>query len=300
MTAILELRDVKKTIGKTKALNGVSIEIDKPGFYGMMGPNGAGKSTLLKIILGLVRPDSGTVSIMGKRIQFGYGGQQVSGIVETPEFPSYLKISNIARFIGLMRGLSDSEIDENLRSLCITANLCDLMDRRYGTLSQGMKQRFAILSAFIGYPKVVVLDEPLNGVDAYNANLILDFLRKAKDMDIVVLSTFHDPDQFRDICDRIFVLIYGKIISELTEYRKRKIFKVRSDLVTFHPECSIEIGNYLVFGLDRDPPDPKDIASMLDVDVNAIETGDGLLERYHLLLEDHYRKFLRASTNKES
>ncbi|WP_161952086.1 ABC transporter ATP-binding protein [Thermoplasma sp. Kam2015] len=289
MTAILELRDVKKTIGKTAALNGVSIEIDEPGFYGMMGPNGAGKSTLLKIILGLIRPDYGTVSIMGKCVQFGYGGQHASGIVETPEFPSYLRISNIARFIGLMRGLSDSEIDENLRSLCITANLCDLLDRRYGTLSQGMKQRFAILSAFIGYPKVVVLDEPLNGVDAYNANLILDFLRKAKDMGMVVLSTFHDPDQFRDLCDRIFILIDGKIESDATQYRNRRIFKIRSELVSDRVEGCRNIGNYLVFGLDENSIDALELARRLHLGIDRIETGDGLREYYHLILQDHYR-----------
>lgn len=164
MTTILSVRDVKKVIGKKTIVENISFDVKQGEVFGFLGPNGAGKTTTIRMLVGLIKETEGTISIGGYSIKenFREAMRQIGSIVENPELYTYLTgWENLKQFARMLGGISDERIIEIAHMVHLDERIHD----KVKTYSLGMKQRLGIAQALLGNPKLLILDEPTNGLD---------------------------------------------------------------------------------------------------------------------------------------
>jgi ABC-type multidrug transport system ATPase subunit len=180
--------------------------------YGFLGPNGAGKTTTLRMILGLIRPTSGSAVVLGHRAGTAEVIARVGALVEGPGFFPYLSARDNLRVMARYRRLAETAADQALARVGLAAR----GDDRFKSYSLGMKQRLGVASALMGDPDLVVLDEPTNGLDPAGMvdmrRLILDLARGGQ----TVLLSSHLLDEVQEICDRVGVINNGVLLKEAT------------------------------------------------------------------------------------
>lgn len=201
-----------KRYGDRAAVDRVSMTVRRSEVYGFLGPNGAGKTTTLRMLLGLVRPTSGTASILGRPAGRPHPDLRVGALIEGPGFYPYLSGRDNLRAVARSRGLPRSEVDRVLERV----DLADRAGDRYKAYSLGMKQRLGVAAALMGEPEVVVLDEPTNGLDpAGMADMRALIVGLARGGTTVLLSS-HLLTEVQEICDRVGVIHQGRLLREST------------------------------------------------------------------------------------
>jgi ABC-2 type transport system ATP-binding protein len=204
--------NVHKSFGSKKVLNEVNIAISPGEVFGFLGPNGAGKTTTVRVILSLVRPDQGTIMINGYNIKerFKQAIACVGAVVETPKF--YLCLSgyqNILLMANLHRNIPRSRIEQVLKIAGLTERAQDPV----GTYSLGMKQRLGIARALINDPKLIFLDEPMNGLDPQGIFEVRELIRRlANEQGTTFFLTSHLLHEVEQVCNRIAILNKGQIL----------------------------------------------------------------------------------------
>ena len=164
MSSILEVKNLHKSYQNFKAVDDISFHVNKGDIYGFLGPNGAGKSTTLRMILGLIKPDSGLIQLDGERVDYSNKKylNQIGALIERPDFYKNLSAYENLKILYSMSKLKDIRIIDDV------LNEVDLLDRKkdkVGGYSQGMKQRLGIAQAILHNPDILFLDEPNNGLD---------------------------------------------------------------------------------------------------------------------------------------
>ncbi|NIP22307.1 MAG: ATP-binding cassette domain-containing protein [Phycisphaerae bacterium] len=211
--AALRLDDMCKSYGRIRAVDHLSLEVLAGEMAGFLGPNGAGKSTTLYMTSRLVHPTGGEIEIFGRNVwsDFKSAIQYVGTMVETPSFYEYLSARKNLELMGRLRGdVSDSEISENLERI----GLSDRQNDKVSTYSHGMKQRLGLGMTLLGRPRLLVLDEPTNGMDPEGTREILSFLQeKVRDEGLTVFISSHLLYEVEEYCDRVFVINHGRLIS---------------------------------------------------------------------------------------
>jgi ABC-2 type transport system ATP-binding protein len=209
----LHLEDVCKSFGKIRAVDHLSIDVHPGEMVGFLGPNGAGKSTTLYMTSRLVRPSAGSIKIFGHDVwkDFKEAIRRVGIMVETPSFYEYLSARKNLELMARLRGDSNnSQIDEILERI----GLFERCNDKVATYSHGMKQRLGLGMALIGKPKLLILDEPTNGMDPEGTREILSFLReKIKNDRLTVFVSSHLLYEVQEYCDRVFVINHGCLIA---------------------------------------------------------------------------------------
>ena len=209
----LVIDNVSKTYANNvKALKNVSIEIGN-GMFGLLGPNGAGKSTLMRTIAGLQDADSGSITVGD--ISVARDKQALREILGylPQEFGLYPKVTAIELFdhLAVMKGITDkSEREKSTKSLLTQTNLWKYRNRKLGTFSGGMKQRFGIAQALIGDPKLIIVDEPTAGLDPTERNRFHNLLSEIGENVIVILST-HIVEDVSDLCSHMAIIKEGQV-----------------------------------------------------------------------------------------
>ena len=160
MKEILSIKGLSKSYKQIKAIQNLNLEISEGQAYGLLGPNGSGKTTTLSIVTGILRQDAGTFTWFGEEPDPGQR-RIIGSLIETPHFYPYLSLVKNLRIICDIKGLGYSDIDRVLES----AKLLERKRSRFSTMSLGMKQRLGLAAALLGDPRVLVLDEPTNGLD---------------------------------------------------------------------------------------------------------------------------------------
>ena len=209
----LALEGVSKRFGRLLAVNQLSLEI-KPGVMaGFLGPNGAGKSTTLYMIPRLVRPSAGHIRIFGTDIWQDYKkAMRTVGItVESPAFYEYLSgRQNLELAARVRNNVSPREIDEILERVGLTERQHD----RVRVYSTGMKQRLGVGRAMLGRPRLLILDEPTNGMDPEGTHEVLSFLReKVKNDGLTIFVSSHLMSEIEEFCDTVFVINHGHLVA---------------------------------------------------------------------------------------
>ncbi|MCR8455599.1 MAG: ABC transporter ATP-binding protein [Candidatus Korarchaeota archaeon] len=213
--ALVRVKDLVKYYGEVKALDGVSFEVYSGEIYGLLGPNGAGKTTTLKIIAGMLKPTQGHVEVMGispihnptevKRI-IGYVPEEIS-LYES------LSIIEFFEFIASVRKLSPS-VWTYVSTLMRSFDILGYSRTPIGALSYGTKQKVAIIAALMHKPKILILDEPLRGLDAKSAKILKELMNlHIQSGGAIILST-HIMDLAEHLCTRVGIIHKGKIIAE--------------------------------------------------------------------------------------
>lgn len=213
---VLSVQGVTKIFGKRTAVNNVSFDIKEGEIYGLIGQNGAGKSTIIRVITGLAKPTSGTVYICGNNIQtnFAKAIKNVGGIIENPELYQYMSgMDNLKYFASLYSGITKNKIDEVISLMGMDNRIND----KVKTYSLGMKQRVGIAQALLHDPKLLILDEPTNGLDPNGIKEMRIFLKKlAKEKKIAILISSHILSEMEHICDKVGIIDNGMIVENKT------------------------------------------------------------------------------------
>lgn len=212
MEKVLEVKNLKKKIGKVEIIKGISFYIREGEIFGFLGPNGSGKTTTIKMLVDLISMDSGSISILGKDIKKDREEalKNIGAVVENPELYSYLSGYENLMQIARIRGISKVKIDEVIELVGLGGRVKDKM-RKY---SLGMKQRLGLAAALLSDPKLLILDEPTNGLDPngiIELRLILKRLSKEKGMSVFVSS--HILGEIQQLCDTVAFIEGGVITS---------------------------------------------------------------------------------------
>lgn len=207
MKTVLSIDNIHKRYGKIHAVNGLSLEVEEGSVFGILGPNGSGKSTTLGILLDVVAKDSGDFRWFGQHPS-KEARKQIGAILETPTFYPYLSAVQNLQIVARIKGVHVDRIDQVLQ----TVGLLDRKDDPFKNYSLGMKQRLAIASALLADPKVMILDEPTNGLDpqgiAEIRQLIIDIAQQGK----TIILASHLLDEVQKVCTHFAVLNKGKKI----------------------------------------------------------------------------------------
>jgi ABC-2 type transport system ATP-binding protein len=224
-TSAVELKGVVKRYSEILAVDNIDL-IVKPGeIFGLLGPNGSGKSTTLKMLLGLVQPDAGSVNVLGIPVQKEavVVKRLVGYVPESPRLYEFLTGIEYLDFIGDVYGINTEEkrarINEYLKALELEGREGDMIS----SYSGGMKQKVALISAFLHRPKLLILDEPLSGLDPRSARIVKDLFHELKAQGVTTLLSTHVLEIAQALCDRIAIMYRGKILAlgTMDELRQR-------------------------------------------------------------------------------
>jgi ABC-2 type transport system ATP-binding protein len=214
-TYAVELKGVVKRYNEILAVDQVDLNIKTGEIFGLLGPNGSGKSTTLKMLIGLVQPDSGSVNVLGVDVQKDpVAVKQLVGYVpESPRLYEFLTGIEYLDFIGDIYGMQAEEkktrITEYLKALQLEGREGDMING----YSDGMKQKIALISAFLHKPKLLILDEPLSALDPRSARIIKDFLHQLKTQGVTTIMSTHVLEIAQAVCDRVGIMYQGKLLA---------------------------------------------------------------------------------------
>lgn len=203
---ILETKNLTKTFGNQKAVDSISLKIKENSIYGLLGPNGAGKSTTLKMITGMIHKTSGQIFFEGHKWSRD-DLSDIGALIEMPALYENLSAKENLKVRTLLLGLPDSRIDEVLEIV----NLKDTGKKKSGQFSLGMKQRLGIAIALLNNPKLLILDEPTNGLDPLGIQELRDLIRSFPEKGITVILSSHILAEVEQTADHIGIINNGKL-----------------------------------------------------------------------------------------
>lgn len=214
---VLEVIRVSKQAGRRHLVNDLSFEIKQGEVCGFVGPNGAGKTTLIRMITGLIKPNAGQIKIAGVHVQQKRINalSQVGAIVESPIFFPYMtgrdNLLNLARLHSNLR--SSAERKARVQEVLAIVGLSDRGKDKVKTYSLGMKQRLGIAQALLGHPKLIILDEPANGLDPMGIRDLRNLILKLRDEHgITFFISSHLLDELQRICNRFVIIKEGRLV----------------------------------------------------------------------------------------
>lgn len=216
---ILAASNLIKTYNGRKVVNGVSVSIESGTIVGLLGPNGAGKTTSFYMIVGLVHPEQGMITIDGENItNLPMHGRARAGIGYLPQEASIFRkltvTENIMAILELRKNLSHAERKEQLESLLSEFHITHIRDNLGMSLSGGERRRVEIARALASNPKFILLDEPFAGVDPISINDIKQIIYHLRDRGIGILITDHNVRETLDICEKAYIVNEGQIIAQ--------------------------------------------------------------------------------------
>ena len=221
---VLEVKDLHKSFGSKTVLDGLTFSVSEGSIFGFIGRNGAGKTTTMKIVLGLLRADSGEVTVCGEKVTYGStaANRFIGYLPDVPEFYGYMTAREYLKLCGEVTGMKQSEIKSRCAELLELVGLADEKHRIKG-YSRGMRQRLGIAQALINKPRLLICDEPTSALDPIGRKDILDIIHAAKGETSVIFST-HILSDVERICDDMAILEKGSIalsgtVSELKAKR---------------------------------------------------------------------------------
>ena len=210
MKAAVKVKNLTKSFGKEKVLKGISHTFEAGKIHGIMGFNGSGKTVMFKCICGFLQPDRGSVYVYGKRIGKDVDFPENTGmIIESPGFLPYISgYENLKRLAQLNRKIGDTEI----RDAIARVGLDPFSKKKVGQYSLGMRERLGIAQAIMEDPQILLLDEPLNGLDNEGVEEMRNVLLKQKEQGKLIIIASHSKEDIDILCDEIFRFDHGKII----------------------------------------------------------------------------------------
>lgn len=201
---------------KAKAVNDIDFEIKKGEVIGLLGPNGSGKSTTVKMILGLLYPTAGQISVLGRSPQAVESKKEIGYLPEESYLYKYLTAEETLDFFGSLFDLSKEERERRIEQLLDMVGMSHARRRRVGEFSKGMARRIGLAQAMINDPEFLILDEPTSGLDPLGCKEVKDLILMLKKRGKTVLVTSHLLSDVEDVCDRVIILFGGKIRAQGT------------------------------------------------------------------------------------
>ncbi len=222
---IIIVKDLKKFFGEVKAVNGISFNVQQGEVFGLLGPNGAGKTTTIKLLLGLLEPNEGEMSVFGmnperEEVEIK---RRIGYVSEEPLIFKSLTPKDLFNFIASIRNLDETRTTELAREYMESLEAIEYYDQLIATLSHGNKQKLQIIAAILHEPDLLILDEPIAGLDAKSVRVVKSILELHTQRGGSVLFSTHIMEIAQELCDRIGIIHKGKIvgIGTLDELRQQ-------------------------------------------------------------------------------
>ncbi|WP_282172588.1 ABC transporter ATP-binding protein [Cytobacillus firmus] len=292
MDVLVEIQEVTKVIKGKTIIDSVSFDVKKGEVFGFLGPNGAGKTTTIRMLVGLIGITSGDIKILGSSIKtdFEKAVSHIGAIVENPEMYKFLSgYQNLIHYARMSKGVTKEKIDETVELVGLTDRIHD----KVRTYSLGMRQRLGLAQCLLHDPKILVLDEPTNGLDPAGIREIRDHLRMlARDREMAVIVSSHLLSEMEMMCDRIGIIQNGKLIDvqHISDFvqGKEKVYEVEVDdpdkaqkmLKDLYPELPIQVTEnrmYLPLVRERIPEMVKGLVRK-DINIFAVREVTKTLE----------------------
>ncbi|WP_270322306.1 ABC transporter ATP-binding protein [Weissella confusa] len=210
-TLILQVSNINKSFGRVRALRDVSFAVTRGSIIGLVGPNGAGKSTTMKVITGVTAPDLGEVKVVGETVTMQQRSAltQVGALIENPGLYSYMTGWDNLKLYADVAGTPDDKISEIVTQL----GLAEFINKKVKTYSWGMKQRVGVALAMVNDPDLLLLDEPLNGMDPVSVDEVKVVLREWRDAGKTILISSHTVHDLEGLVDDYIFIDRGEVIS---------------------------------------------------------------------------------------
>jgi ABC-2 type transport system ATP-binding protein len=219
----ISLRNVTKTFGSTVAVSDLDLQVPRGALYGFIGPNGAGKTTTLRMIMSMLFPNRGEVSVLGRRTALE-AKDRIGYLPEERGVYRKMKVGAFLTYMARLKGVEDASSVERVRSWLAKVDLMEVHDKRCEELSKGMLQKVQLIAALVHEPDLLILDEPFSGLDPVNTRLLRDLILVEHRRGATILFSTHVMVQAEEICEHIVMLHRGrKVLDEpLSSIRRRQ------------------------------------------------------------------------------
>ncbi len=220
MSNAIRLDNVTKRFGSHTAVDRLSLDVSSGTIYGFLGPNGAGKTTTLRMITGILKPNSGSLTVLDgenpARVR-----DRIAYLPEEKGLYKDMRVLDVVAYFGELKGLSRAEARQRAKDRLQAAGLGDWMSSKCNALSKGMGQKVQVISTLLHEPELVVLDEPFSGLDPVNSELVLDLIKRYKREGRTVIFSTHVVEHAEQICDSVVIIDRGrrKVAGTLSEVK---------------------------------------------------------------------------------
>lgn len=228
---ILTIENLSKSFGSRKIIDNLAFSVPEHTIYGFLGQNGAGKTTTMKMILGLLKPDGGRITVCGEEVRYGETktNRYIGYLPDVPEFYGFMKPYEYLALCGEITGFDRRKIKDKSEELLSLVGLVK-ENKRIGGFSRGMKQRLGIAQALLNEPRLLICDEPTSALDPVGRKEILDIMLSVRERTTIVFST-HILSDVERICDHVAVLHKGSLalngtLADLKQNRKRNYINI--------------------------------------------------------------------------
>jgi len=229
---ILSVQNVVKAYGDYKAVNHVSLDVQKGSVFGMLGPNGAGKTSLIRMITTITAPDSGAIFLDGHKLH-SRSPEQIGYMPEERGLYKKMKVGEQLLYLGQLKGLTKAQAQQEIDRWFEKFEIKDWWDKKVEDLSKGMQQKIQFIATVLHKPKLLILDEPFTGLDPINTTLIKDEIGQLNAAGTSIIFSTHRMEQVEEMCDHIVLInkgknvLYGEVQAIKNEY-KQNLFRVET------------------------------------------------------------------------
>jgi ABC-2 type transport system ATP-binding protein len=222
---IIELHAVKKYFSSQKAVDDISLTIEKGSIFGLLGPNGAGKTTLIRMMTGIFYPDQGELLFDGRKFNPQQDVVKIGYMPEERGLYKKMKIGEHAIYLARLKGMSKADAVASIKKWFIQFEMESWWNKKVEDLSKGMSQKLQFVTTVIHQPKLIILDEPFSGLDPVNANLIKEEIFKLAQNGATIIFSTHRMEQVEEICDHIILVNKGQKILDGSVQKIKQDFK---------------------------------------------------------------------------
>jgi ABC-2 type transport system ATP-binding protein len=223
--AILELQNLKKYFATQKAVDDISLSVEKGQIFGLLGPNGAGKTTLIRMITGIFYPDEGQIIFDGKKFDPINDVGHIGYMPEERGLYKKMKIGEQAMYLAQLKGLSHSDAQSKIKKWFARFEMDSWWNKKVEDLSKGMGQKLQFVTTVLHEPKLIILDEPFSGLDPVNSNLIKDEIFNLSQNGSTIIFSTHRMEQVEEICNHIVLVNKGRKILDGTVKNVKQEYK---------------------------------------------------------------------------
>ena len=226
---ILELEHVSKSYNTKKIIDNISFSVDQGEIFGLLGPNGAGKTTTLRMMLDIIKPESGNIKVFGKDLDPN-SKDRIGYLPEERGLYKKSKVIELLVYLAQLKGMTKTRAMENTVNLLQSVEMLEHKDKKIEELSKGMQQKIQFIATIIHGPDLIVVDEPFSGLDPVNTQIIKNILLEQKKGGKTIILSTHMMEQAEAMCDRILminngmVVLNGKVGDIKNEHRNNSIF----------------------------------------------------------------------------
>ena len=208
--AVVVVQRVQKAYASVEAVKDLSLEVQRGEIFGLLGPNGAGKTTMIRILMDIIKPDAGIVRVFGQAP--GAARDRVGYLPEERGLYRNLRVDECLTYLGQLKGMTRLAAQQRALDLLARVELSEWAKKKVQDLSRGMQQKVQLIASLLHSPNLVVLDEPFQGLDPVNAEMVREIIRDLRAQSVTVVLSAHEMSQVEALCDRIVLIDHGRAV----------------------------------------------------------------------------------------